>query len=293
MQKKSKYPSQKLTNEDKQILDQIVIKYALKFFALTEKYPNPKQYAEQVILKRIRYDPNIAILYSISHIRTNPSAYLYKPGQLNEQIANDIGNTLIENYPTLALEDNSSAKGFLDPRDFRERVTKILEEAGIFLHLEGKNAIKSQEHKTHRPGRKRSSEELHVDHGGKQSAYIITEEVEKLKKTIKKPGAIEYVYEKIISSNLPHRFAKFILLAFFHTAKFDEVSLYKLMGIGEVMMNDHIKQIDKSELVNFHRFLHHSDNHQLEQLAENRAQLLIKEPNYHLLLFFLAGLLKV
>jgi hypothetical protein len=65
------------------------------------------------------------------------------------------------------------------------------------------------------------------------------------------------------------------------------------MGIGEVMMNDDIKQIDKSELVNFQRFLHHSDNHQLEQLAENRAQLLIKEPSYHLLLFFLAGLLKV
>ena len=53
----SKYPSQKLTNEDKQILDQIIIKYALNFFALTEKYPNPKQYAEQIILKRMRYYP--------------------------------------------------------------------------------------------------------------------------------------------------------------------------------------------------------------------------------------------
>ena len=92
----SKYPSQKLTNEDKQILDQIIIKYALNFFALTEKYPNPKQYAEQVILKRMRYDPNIAILYSISHVRTNPSDSLYKPGQLNEQIANDIRKTIIE-----------------------------------------------------------------------------------------------------------------------------------------------------------------------------------------------------
>lgn len=293
MLKKAKYPPQKLTNEDKQILDQIVIKYALKLFALTEKYPNPKQYTEQVILKRMRYDPNIAILYSISHIRTNPSVYLYKPGQLNEQIANDIRNTLIESYPTLALEDNNSSKGFLDPRDFRERVTKILEEAGIFLHLEGKKEIRSQEHKTHRPRRKRSSDEVHVDHGGKQSAYTITEEVEKLKKTIKKPGAIEYVYEKIMSSNLPHRFAKFSLLAFFHTAKLDEVSLHKLMGIGEVMINDDIKQIDKSDLVNFQRFLRRFDDHQLEQLADNGAQLLIKEPNYHLLLFFLAGLLKV
>ena len=80
MLKKAKYPSQKLTYEDKQILEQTVIKYAVKFFALTEKYPNPKQYAEQVILKKMRYDPNIAILYSISYIRKNPSTYLYKPG---------------------------------------------------------------------------------------------------------------------------------------------------------------------------------------------------------------------
>jgi hypothetical protein len=291
--KKAKYPLQKLTNEDKQILDQIVIKYALKFFALTEKYPNPKQYAEQVILKRMRYDTNIAILYSISYVSTNPSDYLYKAGQLNEQIANDIHNTIIESYPTLALEDNNSSKGFLDPRDFRERVTKKLEDAGIFLHLEGKNAIKSQEHKTRRPGIKRSSDEVHEDHGGKPSAYIITEEVEKLKKTIEKPGAIEYVCEKIMSSNLPHRFAKFSLLAFFHIAKLDEVSLHKLMGIGEVMMNDDRKQIDKSELVNFQRFLHRFDDYQLEQLAENGAQLLIKESNYHVLSFFLAGLSKI
>ena len=289
----SKYPSQKLTNEDKQILDQIIIKYALNFFALTEKYPNPKQYAEQIILKRMRYDPNIAILYSISHVRTNPSDSLYKPGQLNEQIANDIRKTIIESYPTLAVEDNNSFKGFLDPRDFRERVTKKLEDAGIFLHLEGKNKIRSPEDKTPRPGRKRYCDEVHVDHGGKPSAYKTTEKVEKLKKTIKKPKAIEYVYEKIMSSNLPHRFAKFSLLAFFHMAKLDEVSLHKMMGIGKVMIMDNIKQIDKSELVNFQRFLRRIDDHQLEHIADNRAQLLINEPNYQVLLLFLAGLSKV
>ena len=123
MHQNPKYPPQELTNEDKQILDQIIIKYALNFFALTEKYLNPKQYAEQVILKKMRYDPNIAILYLLSKVRTNPAVYLYKPGQQNEQIANDIRATIIESYPRLALEDNNSSKGFLHPRDFRERVT--------------------------------------------------------------------------------------------------------------------------------------------------------------------------
>ena len=293
MHQNPKYPPQELTNEDKQILDQIIIKYALNFFALTEKYPNPKQYAEQVILKKMRYDPNIAILYLISNVRTNPSDSLYKPGQQNEQIANDIRATIIESYPRLALEDNNSSKGFLHPRDFRERVTKKLEDAGIFLHLEGKNRIRSQEDETPRPGRKRSSDEVHVDHGGRQSAYKTTEEVEKLKKTIKKHKAIEYVFEKIRSSNLPHRFTKFSLLAFFHMAKLDEVSLHKMMGIGKVMINNDIKQKDECDLVNFQRFLRDIDDLRLEQLAENGAQVLIKEPNYQVLLLFLAGLSKV
>ena len=111
--------------------------------------------------------------------------------------------------------------------------------------------------------------------------------------TIKKSKAIEYVHEKIMSSNLPHRFAKFSLLVFFHLEKLDEVSLHKMMGIGKVIVNDDIKQIDKSHLVNFQRFLSRIGDHQLEQLADNGAQLLIKEPNYQVLLLFLAGLSKV
>ena len=39
---------------------------------------------------------------------------------------------LLKSYPTLAVEDNNSFKGFLIPRDFRERVTKKLEDAGYF-----------------------------------------------------------------------------------------------------------------------------------------------------------------
>ena len=65
------------------------------------------------------------------------------------------------------------------------------------------------------------------------------------------------------------------------------------MGIGELMMNDDRKQIDRSELVNFQKFLHNFNDHQMEQLADKGAQLLIKESNYRILSFFLAGLLKV
>ena len=196
MDKKSKYPSQTLTNDDIQILDQIIIKYAVKFYALIQKYPNPKKYAERVIRSKMLSDTNIAFLYAITYVRNYPSDYIYKPGQLNEKLANDIRNTITESYPTLDLEDNNQFKGFLNPRDLRERVLKKLEKEDIFIHLEGKNKIRSQENKMHRPGRKSSSDEVHNGTGGKQSAYIITDEVEKLKKAIESPEAIDYLYER-------------------------------------------------------------------------------------------------
>ena len=141
-------------------------------------------------------DTNIAFLYAITYVRNYPSDYIYKPGQLNEKLANDIRNTITESYPTLDLEDNNQFKGFLNPRDLRERVLKKLEKEDIFIHLEGKNKIRSQENKMHRPGRKSSSDEVHNGTGGKQSAYIITDEVEKLKKAIESPEAIDYLYDR-------------------------------------------------------------------------------------------------
>jgi hypothetical protein len=46
MVKKTKYPGQNLTDEDKEILEQVVLKYAVKFYNLTQEYHNPKKYAE-------------------------------------------------------------------------------------------------------------------------------------------------------------------------------------------------------------------------------------------------------
>lgn len=289
MDKKSKYPSQTLTNEVIQILDQIIIKYAVKFYALIQEYPNPKKYAERVIRSKMVSDTNIAFLYTITYVRNYPSDYIYKPGQLNEKLANDIRNTITESYPILDLEDNNQFKGFLNPRDLRERVLKKLEKEDIFIHLEGKNKIIN---KMHRPGRKKSSDEVNNDTGGKQSAYIITDEVEKLKKAIESPEAIDYLYDKIINSNLAYKFTKFNVLAFFHAAKLDVKSTHKLLGIGAFMMENNIKEKNDSILLMLQR-LQFYDDHQLEQYADKAAQFLTKEPDYYALLSFITGLLKI
>jgi hypothetical protein len=55
MVKKAKYHARELTEEDKEILDKVALKYAVKFYALKEQYRNPKHYAKE-ILKRMQSD---------------------------------------------------------------------------------------------------------------------------------------------------------------------------------------------------------------------------------------------
>src|SRR5215203_708904 len=93
MAKKTKYPAQKLTDEDKIILDQIVIKYAVKFDTLIQKYSNPKKYAENEIVKKLRSNENLAALYTIGYARNCPSDDKFKPGKINKTLANDIRRT--------------------------------------------------------------------------------------------------------------------------------------------------------------------------------------------------------
>ena len=39
-------------------------------------------------------------MYAITYVQNYPSDYIYRPGQLNEKLANDIGNIITESYST-------------------------------------------------------------------------------------------------------------------------------------------------------------------------------------------------
>ena len=88
-------------------------------------------------------------LYTLTYVINYPSDHIFRPGQINEKLANDIRITIPQDYLKLESEENQAHhKGFLHPRDLRG-VTKKLESQGIFIHLEGKEEIRRQEHARH------------------------------------------------------------------------------------------------------------------------------------------------
>ena len=224
------------------ILDGVVLRYLLKFYTLMQKYPSPKKYAKVVIIEKIRLNANIANIYTATFTKNYPSN-IFRPGQLNHALANDIRKTIGKNYITLRKED----KEFLHPRDLRERVLKKFESEGIFIHLVTKKDITHWERKTNQIDKKHSYDKVRNNRGGKPSAYILRDEIEILKKVLRKPEAIDFLYKKMIESGFPHKFAKYNILAFLHAAKLNEKTLHRSMGIGASFMQDSVKEEDTAK----------------------------------------------
>jgi hypothetical protein len=275
------------------MLEQIVNRYLVKFYTLTQKYPNPKNYAK-VIVKKLQSDTNIATLFTIIYAMHSRSDHIFKPGQINKKLANDIQNTIGQDYINLRLEENGQLKEFLHPRDLREKVFDKLENLGIFVRLEGKEEIRRQEYNKQRPGRKGTydTEVFYDNHGGRPSAERLDEEVKSLKKTTKKPEALDFLYEKVVRSGLAYRLVKYKMLAILHAVKMDEKIVHKMMGVGASFMKNDIAREDIVSFNILYQGLQLFDDNQIEQMADDISKSLIQDRGYYAILF-IGGLLKL
>jgi hypothetical protein len=290
MGKKTKNPAQKLSYADKEILEKVVLTFALKFYALTQKYPNPKKYVENVVVKAIQSDETHAVANIIMYAKNDPSDdYSFIPREINQRLANDLLNSIQETVqePGSSLEH----KRFMHPRDLRKKVLKKLEDHGILLHLEGKEEFKKyKKYKT-----KKGKQVEYVggrDRGGRPSLYIATEEFEKLKKTMNNTGALKFLYDKIIKTGIALKLFEYQSLAFLYTAKMDEQVAQRLMSIGASFFQSKVTENNSSKSSALHQMLQTMDDDQLEQYAHNIAKSLIEVRGFYSLLF-LPGLLRL
>ena len=199
MIRKAKYPDQELTDEDIEILDKVTLKYAVKFCALIQKYSGPKDYAEKVVLKRLQSEKDLATLYTLMYARDSPSGHVFRPGEINRKLAEDIRDNFQQDCMDITVEPEVSKnypKVFLNPRSLRENVLKILEKEGIFINISSNKEIRHLERARRNPGKKSSSEQVKSDRGGKPSVYVVTEDLEKLNKAMEKPSAVDFLYKK-------------------------------------------------------------------------------------------------
>jgi hypothetical protein len=285
-----KYPMSELTGEDIEILDQIIIKYAVKSYAITKKYTNAMQYAKK-ILKDLSSGSDVAGLFTLAYAKNDSIDRMYRPVELNQRLANDLRNIIERDYEYEA-EGGREVSILLHSRDLRERVLKKLETLGVFMHLEGKQEIKLHEHKVTTPGKKSVDNQNGDDRGGYPSAYKMTKDFVKIRKTIEKTAAVEYIHAKLISSGLALALTKHVLLASLHAAKMDKKVFITMMTMGAKFVNDRLTEDDINRLeVSFQNLQSITDT-QMQAIAENLAKFLMNNRSYYEQLLFFIALMK-
>lgn len=287
-----KYPAQHLTEEDKEILDKVVFKYAITFFNLMQEFPNAKDFAKKVVSKASTSDKYIATLYTLTYIKNSPSNQILRPGEINEALANDIKNHIQQDVSVEVEKNESNHKKFLNPRDLREGVLKKIEEHDTLLHYEGKQEIRDQLRKRGLLGKKSLSALVPHSHGGKLSVYLVKEDVDKLKRVMEKPEALEYLHTKVIGSGLAHEIMKYFMLMMFYAVKMDEEAALRLVGAGASFFQDKMNQQHEIEFKKLRQILQSINGKQLEQNVDDIAKSLIHDLGYYTILIIL-GLLRL
>ena len=290
MAEMTKYHESELTHEDIVILDQIVLKYAVKYYAITREYPDPKNYATKVILKKLQKDCNLDILLSLGYAINDRPDHPHRPGELNQRFANDIRKTI-----ELDFEDEDGIcvdRHLLRPSVLRERVLKPLEEMGVFLRIAEQKEIDLYEHDARGPGKKASGTKEGGNRGGNPSAYVISQSLAQIKNTLKKPHAIDYIQAKIIASGLALALTKYKQSAFLYAAKIDKPIFLRMMTIGARLMNEDWTEDDTHKLGDTFQALQSLSDDQVQELAEKGATFLINNRCYHEQLSLLIHLMK-
>jgi hypothetical protein len=184
------------------------------------------------------------------------------------------------------VSEQESSK-FFHPRKMT-KVLKEVEEMGVFDQLMGKKEMRQLERPVRHAGKK-PSDGYKRDLGGKPSAYKVTQELEKLKNVMEKPGAIELVWKKIARSGLAYGLVKYQQLALWHAAKMDETLLSKLISYGTFFFPD-LKGRNIPDFKNVHQRLRLLDDSRLEQLADYCTKILIKRNDYQNFFIAIFGL---
>lgn len=167
MAENPKYPVSELTEEDKKLLDRVIIKTAVNFHSCLEKYPNPKIYAEKVFLKFLDSKADMGALLTMVYAKIDPPGNIFEPGQLNRRIANDTRYTIQSEGDIFTTGgDSYSNSNFLHSRDLSERVLKKNVGLNILIHLKGKKNITLYQSKIKKVRTKAPTNENIEDRGG-------------------------------------------------------------------------------------------------------------------------------
>lgn len=284
-------PPQGLADREKDTLDRLVLTYITKFYSLQEKYPNPKDYAEDRLLNKLESDSSLAFCHTLLFVVDLPSGTLFTPKVLNKKLAEEIPASFQSSSAAKnkTMMDESQTK-FLVSRALREAVLEPLEKEGILLQQHDKDGAKEYGP----PGKKPSAGVGVYDRGGRHSYYMTNQDMESLKQVMEKPQAVDYLFDKIMKSGLALKINRYMMLVVLHLMKLSgEMGIIRLINIGASADHARLNQEDINLLKAINKILQKLDDSKLSELADILACRLTEMKDYYNVMLRILGFMKL
>lgn len=231
--------SSQLTDEDREIINQVVVVCAALFSVVIREY-SPKQFAEKCILSSSREKKSCVYLLLDSINKMNNR--LYRPDEINK----DLSETLLNAEEH--CDDILSIRKYLSSSHMSENL-RLLSVLGIYDNITDKGEIRRLE----------KGKAVDV-RGGKLSRFKITADVENIKSLISNPEACELLKKKLSQLKVFQKYQKLVFTSLFYSLKKDKTTILNWLRIlmpsrfveGEefVTLIERLSSIDENQLVN-------------------------------------------
>jgi hypothetical protein len=175
MVKRAKNPAQ-LTEEEEDMIDQIILKWGAAYAYFRTIYPSPKDFA-QLLISIANTKKKITIFYLLAvNSRRMEIGRALSPADLNKLVANVMLDKTVSD--TTDMTTNVVPAHDIDAYINSTDMTKILhklESAGVYLNIQGKNEVRRQSRRVQKERPK--SDKTYTKRPGRPSVYKISKEL--------------------------------------------------------------------------------------------------------------------
>jgi hypothetical protein len=200
-----KNPSQ-LTDDDIEIIDQVVVLCIAVMYFITRKY-TAKQFAEKYILSLSSSKKTTSLFHLLLNATNKTSGKLYSPNELNKEIASALLYAEQKDTNDTNAPSSDQVNAYLGASHMTENL-RILQALDAYENITNKKEIKHQDKRVVRDER-----------GGKPSRYRITSKVENIKYLMNKPEACVLLRNRLVKLNVFYEYMKLVLTGLFYAAK--------------------------------------------------------------------------
>lgn len=227
-----------LTEDEKQIINEIITICVAKIYHFVKTYDDPKKYADR-FLTFSKSRLNFFLTYFVLGAMNISPEQSFFPNSANKKLGREILYNLKDvTNATQDLAKESST--YLRSWEMTEALQR-LEDEGILLNIRGKNKIKKQVSSALPRMRKGDGYE-NSKREGYYSVYKITHDLAALNKVVSSPQARQVIHNKLRDYGILEKFYHFMGLAIIHALMKGNENLFQLLTVGaQAFLNNNIE----------------------------------------------------